>query len=103
MSRSKKPRDKTERIYEIVLESNRIKKDWLALKELFPERMDECEHFLTNNPEDRSKVIGILKKLRGRHKGTLQYDITKDDYRVWYWVNKKDNTVIIKYAGAHPD
>lgn len=103
MSRSNKPRDKAEHIYEIVLESNRIEKDWLALKQLFPERMGECENFLTNNPEDRRKAIGILKKLKGRYEGILQYDITKDDYRVWYRVNRKDNIVVIKYAGSHPN
>ena len=89
--------------YEIILESNRIKKDWDALKELFPDKMEECIDFLENNPEDRSKAIGKLKKLKGKYKGILQYDITKDDYRVWYRVDRGLKAVIIKYAGAHPD
>ena len=59
--------------------------------------------FLINNPEDRRKALGILKKLHGRHKGTLQYDITKNDARVWYFVDRKEKLVLIKYAGHHPD
>lgn len=89
--------------YKIVLESNRIEKDWLALEQEFPERMRECKNFLRNNPEDRNQAIGILKKLKGRYKGILQYDVTKDDARVWYRVDKNNHTVIIKYAGHHPD
>lgn len=89
--------------YEILLESNRIKKDWESLKEQFPERMEDCINFLENNPEDRRKAIGILKKLKPPYKGILQYDITKDDYRVWYRVDRRNNAVVIKYAGSHPD
>ena len=88
--------------YKIVLESNRIQKNWVALEQEFPERMMECKNFLRNNPEDRTKAIGILKKLKGPYKGILQYDITKDDARVWYRVNKKERIVVIKYAGHHP-
>lgn len=90
--------------YRIVLESSRIQKDWDALEREFPERMRGCKEFLINNPEDRTKAIGILKKLTGiyKEKGILQYDITKDDARVIYRVNKKENTVIIKYADHHP-
>ena len=89
--------------YDIDFQSGRIEKDWLALGKEFPERVAECKEFLINNPEDRNKAIGILKKLKGRHKGTLQYDITKDDARVWYRVDRKEKLVIIKYAGHHPN
>ncbi len=89
--------------YNIVFQSRGIEKDWLALEKEFPERVADCKEFLCNNPEDRRKAIGVLKKLQGRCKGTLQYDITKDDARVWYRVNRKDKLVIIKYAGHHPD
>ena len=58
---------------------------------------------MENNPEDRRKAVGILKKLKPPHKGILQYDITKDDYRVWYRVDRGNSQVIIKYAGSHPD
>jgi len=100
MTRQNMSKSKTR--YEIVLESNRIRKDWEALEQAFPDKMEECKSFLRNNPEDRTKAIGILKKLQGRHKGILQYDITKDEYRVWYRVYRKDKAVVIKYAGAHP-
>ena len=89
--------------YKIVLESSRIEKDWLALEGEFPDRVEECKDFLRDNPEDRTQAIGILKKLKGRYKGILQYDITKDDARVWSLVNRKNHTVIIKYAGHHPN
>ena len=89
--------------YNIDFQSGRIERDWLALEKEFPERVADCKEFLCNNPEDRSKAIGILKKLKGRYKGILQYDITKNDARVWYRVDRKENLVIIKYAGHHPD
>lgn len=89
--------------YDIDFQSGRIEKDWVALEKEFPERVAECKDFLINNPEDRNKAIGILKKLKGRHKGTLQYDITKDDARVWYRVDREEKLVIIKYAGHHPN
>jgi mRNA-degrading endonuclease RelE of RelBE toxin-antitoxin system len=89
--------------YKIVLTSSRIKKDWEALEQEFPERMKACKEFLRANPEDRTKAVGILKKLKGPYKEYLQYDITKDDSRVWYRVDKKNLEVLIKYAGHHPD
>lgn len=89
--------------YRIVLESNNIQKDWAALEEEFPERMDELKEFLKNNPADRRKALGKLKKLQGRFKGILQYDVTQDDVRVWYQIEKKELRVIIKYAGHHPN
>ena len=90
--------------YKIVLGSSRIQKDWDALGQEFPEKMKNCKNFLRNNPEDRTQAIGRLKKLKGIYKerGILQYDITKDDAGVIYRVDKKKNTVIIKYAGHHP-
>ena len=90
--------------YEIVLESNRIQKDWEALNREFPDKMSDCKSFLRENPEDRTKALGILKKLKGiyKEKSILQYDITKDDARVIYRVEKKNGKMIIKYAGHHP-
>lgn len=91
--------------YKIVLESSRIQKNWDALEQEFPERMAVCKNFLRNNPEDRTQAVGILKKLKGvyKEKSILQYDITKDDVRIIYRVDKKENTIIIKYAGHHPN
>jgi|GEM_PF-811837 len=94
---------KSKNEYRIVLESNKIQKDWLVLEEKFPERMEEFKGFLRATPADRRQAAGRLKKLQGAYKGILQYDITKDDYRVWYRVSKKDYTVVIKYAGHHPN
>ena len=94
---------KSETRYKIVLESNRIRKDWEKLEQEFPERMKQCKNFLRNNPEDRTQAVGILKKLTGLYKGILQYDLTKDNYRIWYRVNREDFTVVIKYAGPHPN
>jgi mRNA-degrading endonuclease RelE of RelBE toxin-antitoxin system len=89
--------------YSIVCQNSRIEKDWLALGKEFPERLADCKEFLRANPEDRNKALGILKKLKGRFKGILQYDITKDDARVWYRVDRDNKLVIIKYAGHHPN
>jgi len=89
--------------YIIVFQNARVEKDWVKLEKEFPDKVTECKEFLRNNPEDRRKGIGILKKLKGRYKGILQYDITKDDARVWYRVERKKNLIIIKYAGHHPN
>ena len=86
-----------------MLDSSRIRKDWDALGRAFPERIAEFKAFLKANPTDRNKAVGRLKKLQGDHlKGILQYDITQDDARVWYRVDKRERTVVIKYAGPHP-
>lgn len=93
----------SEHRYKIVFVNKKVKGDWEALSQKFPERIEVCRLFLENNPEDRRKAIGILKKLHPPYKGILQYDITKDNYRVWYRVDREQKLVIIKYAGAHPD
>ena len=74
-----------------------------CFRKRIPGQSRGSEEFLRNNPEDRSKAAGLLKKLKGRYKGILQYDITKNDARVWYRVDRKENLVMIKYAGNHPD
>ena len=89
--------------YEIVFVNGRIAQAWQQLESEFPDRIADCIKFLQNNPENRMEAIGILKKLKGRHKGILQYDITKNDARVWYVVDKKNKVVSIRYAGHHPD
>ena len=89
--------------YEIVFQSSRIEKAWLALDAEFPERMNQCKSFLNSSPTDRRQAINKLKKLKGEFKGILQYDVTKDDARVWYRVDKNNQMVIIKYAGHHPN
>ena len=86
-----------------VFENNRVKRAWLSLEKEYPERTADCVEFLKNHLEDRTQAIGILKKLKGRYSGILQYDITKDNARVWYKVDKAGKLVIIKHAGHHPD
>jgi mRNA-degrading endonuclease RelE of RelBE toxin-antitoxin system len=94
-------KSKTE--YEIVFQNSRIEKDWISLEAEFPERMNQCENFLSSSPTDRRQAVDKLKKLKGKYKGILQYDVTKDDVRVWYRVDKRKGLVIIKYAGHHPN
>ena len=93
----------SEHRYQIVFVNKRVKGDWEKLSQQFPERVEACRQFLENNPEDRRQAIGVLKKLHPPYEGILQYDITKDNYRVWYRVDRERKLVIIKYAGAHPD
>jgi len=89
--------------YRIVLASSRIKKDWLALEQELPEKMNECKDFLRKTPADRNRAAGRLKKLKPPLQGILQYDVTKDDVRVWYRIDKNEHNVVIKYAGHHPN
>jgi mRNA-degrading endonuclease RelE of RelBE toxin-antitoxin system len=89
--------------YEVVFQSNKVEKQWLALESEFPDRMAQCKSFLTSSPTDRRQADNKLKKLQGKFKGILQYDVTKDDARVWYRVDKKVQQVIVKYAGHHPN
>ncbi len=93
------------RRYSIGFQNGRVERDFLSLEKEYPKRVADCKEFLCNNPEDRREAIGILKKLRGRYArmGILQYDITKNDARVWYRVYRKERLVIIIYAGHHPD
>jgi hypothetical protein len=46
-------------------------------------------------------VPGKVKKLKGKLKGLLQYDVNYSD-RVWYWVDRENNVVWVEYAGPHP-
>jgi len=86
--------------YRIVIK-RRLKKKWDALKKEAPEAVERTERFLKATPEDRLKAGGKLKKLKGRLKGILQYDIT-DAARVWYKVDRKERVIYIKYVGHHP-
>ena len=93
----------SENRYQIVFANKKVNIDWEVLSQKYPERVEACRQFLENNPEDRRQAVGILKKLHPPYEGILQYDITKDNYRVWYRVDRLKKMVIIKYAGAHPD
>jgi len=71
------------------------------LEKEIPEAIERTEGFLKKTPEDRLKSGGKLKKLKGRLKGILQYDIT-DEARIWYTIDRKQRMVCIKYVGHHP-
>ena len=86
--------------YQIQL-NNRLQENWEALEEELPGAMERCKKFLKENPEDRLKSSGKLKKLKGKLKGILQYDIT-NEARAWYKVDRKQRIVFIKYVGHHP-
>lgn len=85
--------------YRIELEK-RLRKNWKVLEKEVPSAIEKCKKFLTESPENRPKSGGKLKKLKGRFKGILQYDIT-DEARVWYRVNRKQRIVYIEYVGHH--
>lgn len=87
--------------YQIVFQSSKVERGWQALHNEFPDRMKQLIQFLKTTPEDRLKADRKLKKLKGCHKGKLQYDVTYEA-RVWYRVDRNNHTVIIKYAGPHP-
>jgi len=78
-----------------------LMKEWQVLEGEIPEALQRCKEFLEKTPEDRLKSGGKLKKLKGRFKGILQYDIT-NNARVWYIVDRKQRIVRIKYVGHHP-
>ena len=86
--------------YEIKASSS-IAKDWQKMESELPEAMDECKKFLQRSPANRLQSGGKLKKLQGKHKGKLQYDID-DSHRVWYEVDKKKRIITVKYIGSHP-
>lgn len=91
------------RRYEIVFGSVQTRKSWISLEQELPNFMQECREYLEQTPEDRLKSNNRLKKLKGRYKGILQYDVTKNDARVWYIVDRENRCVVIKRAGHHPD
>jgi mRNA-degrading endonuclease RelE of RelBE toxin-antitoxin system len=83
--------------YEIKA-SKSVAKDWAKLEKNLPDGLDDCKKFLQENPLNRLKASGKLKKLKGSRDGTLQYDID-DCNRVWYKVDSKQHIVEIKYIG----
>ena len=84
--------------YEVVLRHS-AKKGWRDICALDPNGAAETLHFLQNTPEMR--IPGKVKKLRGKLRGLLQYNVNYSD-RVQYWVDKERGTVWVEYAGPHP-
>ena len=87
--------------YKINLDKHRAKKQWDTYVNNFPDKMEEVKKFLQDNPEDRLKSGGKLKKLKGKLKGVFQLDINDSD-RVWYTVDSDTREVFVDYVGAHP-
>jgi mRNA-degrading endonuclease RelE of RelBE toxin-antitoxin system len=81
--------------------NNQTLDGWQKLCASCPEEMDNLKRFLKNHPDNLRVTGGKAKKLKGRLKQYIQYDVTYS-HRVWYKVDKKSKTVIVDYAGPHP-
>lgn len=86
------------REYEVRLRKS-AQKGWREICVRDPQGAVETLRFLQSTPEQR--VPGKVKKLKGRLRGLLQYDVNYSD-RVQYWVDKESGVVWVEYAGAHP-
>ena len=87
--------------YQIKFKNSSVEAAWYLMESSHPEQMERCKQFLQENPEDRLKSGGKLKKLKGKLNGILQYDITRGD-RIHYIVDRKDCIVYVEYIGSHP-
>lgn len=85
--------------YKVVFRNKTAVKGWQEICIRDPKGAAETLMFLENTPELR--LPGKVKKLRGKWKGLLQYDVNYGD-RIHYWVNKGNATVYVEYAGPHP-
>ena len=87
--------------FQVKLRNNTIDRKWHSLCAELPEPMERLTKYLEENPEDRLRSNGKLKKLKGKLKGILQYDIT-DRHRVHYRVDAREHIVYVEYIGLHP-
>lgn len=87
--------------YQIKFKNSSAEGSWYSLVNHIPEPMQRCKQFLQENPEDRLESGGKLKKLKGKLKGILQYDITHKT-RIHYKVDPGEHIVYIEYVGYHP-
>jgi mRNA-degrading endonuclease RelE of RelBE toxin-antitoxin system len=87
--------------YRILYKNHSVEQSWHYFQDQMPEKMGEIKKFLKENPNDRSKAPGKLKKLKGKLKRFLQYDITDSD-RIWYEVDSNKKAVYVEYIGPHP-
>lgn len=83
--------------YEVRLRK-KARKGWQDICARDPQGAAETLRFLQTTPEQR--IPGKVKKLKGKLKGLLQYDVNYSD-RVQYWVDKRNKTVWVEYAGPH--
>ena len=93
--------------YEVRLRK-KTRKGWRDICRRDPQGAAEVLRFLQTSPERR--IPGKVKKLKGKLKGLLQYDVNYSD-RVQYWVDKESaypiagngiGIVWVEYAGPHP-
>jgi len=87
--------------YQIKFKNSSVEAAWYSLENDIPEPMERCKQFIQENPEDRIKSGGKLKKLKGKLNGILQYDITYRT-RIHYKVGPGEHVVYIEYVGYHP-
>jgi Txe/YoeB family toxin of Txe-Axe toxin-antitoxin module len=87
--------------YQIKFKNSSVEGSWYSLVNDISKPMERCKQFLQENPEDRLKSGGKLKKLQGKWKGILQYDITHKA-RVHYKVGSGEHIVYVEYIGYHP-
>jgi mRNA-degrading endonuclease RelE of RelBE toxin-antitoxin system len=81
--------------------NNQTLDGWQKLCASHPEEMDALKLFLKKQPDNLRVTNGKAKKLKGRLKQYIQYDVTYS-HRVWYRIDKKNGAVIVDYAGPHP-
>jgi hypothetical protein len=86
--------------YQIFFKNRNVEKCWRSYEAQMTDKMADIRKFLEENPKDRSKAPGKLKKLRGRLKQLLQYDLTASD-RIWYEVVLDEKSVYIVRIGPH--
>ena len=79
----------------------RAEDGWYSLEEKLPDEMAELKAFLKRQPANTRITNGKAKKLKGRLKEYLQYDMSYSD-RVRYSVDKHRGVVTVVYAGPHP-
>jgi mRNA-degrading endonuclease RelE of RelBE toxin-antitoxin system len=87
--------------YQIKFKNSSVETSWYSMESTHSEQMKRCKQYLQENPEDRLKSGGKLKKLKGKWQGILQYDITRR-VRIHYFVDAKECIVYIEYIGPHP-
>ena len=75
--------------YEIQLRK-KTRKGWQGICARDPQGAEQLLQFLRTIPD--RQVPGKVKKLRGKLKGLLQYDVNYSD-RVQYWIDKETNVV----------
>ena len=83
--------------YEIQL-WKKTRKGWQNICARDPHGALEALRF-PHTTSDR-RVLGKVKKLKGKLMDLLKYDVNYRD-RIQYWIDKESNVVWVEYAGPH--